>query len=61
MEDALILLKSNINYHLERLIFGQQKGFSCWKDACATLHNCEECSEPGLVKEQDSSHYVVAP
>lgn len=43
MENELVLLKSNINSHLERLIVGQSDGFSCWKDTCEKKINCEEC------------------
>lgn len=45
IENELVLLKSNINSHLERLIFGQEDGCSCWKDTCDKKINCEECQD----------------
>ena len=45
VKNELVLLKSNINSHIERLIFGQSDGFSCWKDTCEKKINCEECQE----------------
>lgn len=46
--DELILLKSNSNYHLERVLCWQQEGFNCWKGVCSKKINCENCDESGL-------------
>lgn len=48
IENELVLLKSNVNSHLERLVCGQYSGFNCWKDSCEKQIDCEECSESGL-------------
>ena len=49
VENELVLLKSNINIHLERMICGQKEEFKCWKEICEKKTPCQKCEESGLV------------
>jgi hypothetical protein len=46
--DELVLLKSNVQEHLERLIYGQDARLKCWKPDCEKLCDCRMCEESGL-------------
>jgi len=48
LENELVLLKSSGNLHLERIIFGHEEGFKCWKETCEKKIPCQECPESGL-------------
>jgi UDP-N-acetylmuramoyl-tripeptide--D-alanyl-D-alanine ligase len=45
----LVLVKSNIQEHLERLMYGQSAECSCWKETCPKKFGCEECAASGVV------------
>ena len=49
VENELVLLKSNSNFHLERILCWQKEGFKCWKGACDKKIFCQDCEESGLV------------
>ncbi len=48
IENELVLLKSNSNFHLERILCWQKEGFNCWKNACDKKIYCDNCEESGL-------------
>jgi UDP-N-acetylmuramoyl-tripeptide--D-alanyl-D-alanine ligase len=52
VENELVLLKSNSDFHLERMICGLKGGFKCWRGSCKRKIDCENCPESGL---RDSS------
>ena len=48
VDNELLLLKSNVDFHLERIIYGQKEEFKCWKETCKKKISCVDCPESGL-------------
>lgn len=46
--DEVVLVKSSNREHLERLVFGQDTSFACWKAACSKLMSCDTCEQREL-------------
>ena len=49
VQDEVILIKSGNRDHLERLIYGQDAGLTCWKQSCPKMMSCAQCEASGLL------------